>query len=83
MRRRSCSSWAKMSMKGNGLRPWPRAPSSMWPTCWLLTQRFTASNLLPLLHDFVGDAELAVELEGAGVDDEGAGGGARFGGLCR
>ena len=30
-------------------------------------------------HDFVGEAELAVELEGAGVDDEGAGSGARFG----
>ena len=51
----------------------------MWPTCWLLTQRLTAIELDAVADDFVGDAELAVELERAGVDDEGAGGGARLG----
>ena len=36
-------------------------------------------ELVASADDFVGDAELAVELERAGVDDEGARGGARFG----
>ena len=38
-------------------------------------------ELVAFVDDFVGDAELAVELEGAGMDDEGPGGGARFGGF--
>ena len=38
-------------------------------------------ELVAFADDFVGEAELAVELEGAGVDDEGARGRARFGGF--
>ncbi len=37
------------------------------------------NELASLLHDFIRDAELSVELERAGVDDQGSGRCARFG----
>ena len=36
-------------------------------------------ELVAFADDFIGEAELAVELERAGVDDESTGGGARLG----
>ena len=38
-------------------------------------------ELVSFFDNFAREAELAVELEGAGVDDESAGGGARLGGF--
>ena len=67
--------------EGEGAEALAESPRSTWRPCLPLTQRLTASTWIAARDDFVGDAELAVELERAGVDDEGARGRARFGGF--
>ena len=43
----SCSSWGNISMYGNALRSFPKAPNSKRPRCFPNTQRFAATKGRP------------------------------------